>query len=82
MANINVRGISDRTKEALRVRAATAGMSLEAYARRALQKAATAKGDEPKALMGLAEKYFGARGGVEIQVPRRSTRRGDVGFPE
>ena len=81
VANINVRGISDRTKEALRVRAAKAGMSLEAYARRALQKTSMARGDEPKSLLDLAEKYFGADAGVELDLPQRSTRRGAVGFP-
>jgi plasmid stability protein len=78
MANINVRGISDKTKESLRVRAAKAGMSLEAYARRALTKAATANGDEPKPLVDLAEKYFGARHGVELDLPSRSTQRKPV----
>jgi plasmid stability protein len=80
MANINVRGISDRTKEALRVRAAKAGMSLEAYARRALQKAAVTSGDEPKPLMDLAAKYFGAKGGVELDASQRSTLREPVDF--
>lgn len=80
MANINVRGISDRTKEALRVRAAKAGMSLEAYARRALQKAASANGDETKALVDLAKKHFGAAGGVELDLPPRSSRRAPPDF--
>lgn len=80
MANINVRGISDRTKEALRVRAAKAGMSLEAYARRALQKAAMADRDEPTALVDLARKHFGAAGGVELDLPPRSSRRAPPDF--
>ena len=75
MANVNVRGLSDQTKEALRVRAAQAGMSLEAYARRALTKAAMGSGDEPKPLLDLAEKYFGAESGVELDLPSRSTQR-------
>ncbi len=78
MANVNVRGLSDQTKEALRVRAANAGMSLEAYARRALTKAALADGDEPKPLVDLAEQYFGARHGVELDLPSRSTQRKPV----
>jgi len=80
MANINVRGISDRTKEALRVRAAKAGMSLEAYARRALQKASTTNGEEPTPLLDLAVKYFGAKGGVELDTSQRSTLRQSVHF--
>lgn len=78
MANVNVRGLSDQTKEALRVRAAKAGMSLEAYARRALSKAAMPNGDEPKPLVDLADKYFGARHGVELDLPARSTQRQPV----
>ena len=78
MANVNVRGLSDQTKEALRVRAAKAGMSLEAYARRALTKAAMANGEEPKPLVDLADKYFGARHGVELDLPSRSTQRKPV----
>jgi len=78
MANVNVRGLSDHTKEALRLRAAEAGMSLEAYARRALTKAALANGDEPKPLVELTEKYFGAKHGVELDLPDRSTQRQQV----
>jgi plasmid stability protein len=78
MANVNVRGLSDQTKEALRVRAAKAGMSLEAYARRALTKAAMTNGDEPKSLVELAEKHFGTRHGVELDLPSRSTQRKPV----
>ncbi|MEE4639953.1 MAG: hypothetical protein V2J42_14555 [Wenzhouxiangella sp.] len=78
MANVNVRGLSDQTKEALRVRAAKAGMSLEAYARRALTKAALANGEQPKPLVELAEKYFGAGHGVELDLPSRSTQRKPV----
>ena len=61
MANINVRGIPDRTKEALRLRAARAGTSLEAYARRALIKASLGEGREPVSIVDLAEKHFGAQ---------------------
>ncbi|MDZ7629071.1 MAG: hypothetical protein U5J99_11795 [Parvularculaceae bacterium] len=81
MANINVRGISDRTKEALRVRAAKAGMSLEAFARRALQNAALPEGRGPAPLPELAKKHFGAKGGVELELPPRATKRRPVAFP-
>lgn len=78
MANINVRGLSTATKEALRVRAAKAGMSLEAFARRALQRAATDNGEEPASLADLAIKHFGAEHGVELDIPSRSTQRESV----
>ncbi|MFP4209568.1 MAG: FitA-like ribbon-helix-helix domain-containing protein [Wenzhouxiangella sp.] len=80
MANINVRGLPDHTKETLRVRAAKAGMSLEAYARRALQKAALDHEEDPKSLVEQAEKFFGKKGGVELDIPSRSTRRKPVDF--
>lgn len=80
MANINVRGLSDNTKEALRVRAAKAGMSLEAYARRALYKASIENGSEPTPIVDLAEKFFGAEGGVDLEAPARSTKRKPINF--
>jgi len=80
MANINVRGLSDATKEALRVRAAKAGMSLEAYARRALQSASRGQGVEPTPLIGLVEKYFGETDGVDLDLPSRKTSRAPVDF--
>jgi len=80
MPNINVRGLSAHTKETLRVRAAQAGMSLEAYARRALQKAAVSDGSEPVPILDLAKKHFGSYGGVELDLPERSSRRDPVDF--
>ena len=75
-----MRGIPDRTKEALRLRAARAGTSLEAYARRALIKASLGEGREPVSIVDLAEKHFGAQCGVELDLPVRSTRRQPVEF--
>ena len=80
MPNINVRGISVKTKEALRVRAAKAGISLESYARRALQKASMGDVQEPTPLLELAKKYFGSENGVELDLPERSTHREPVEF--
>jgi plasmid stability protein len=56
------------------VRAAKAGMSLEAYARRALTKASNEEVEEPKPVAELAEAYFGARHGVELPIPPRAIR--------
>lgn len=80
MANINVRGLSDATKEALRVRAAKAGMSLEAYARRALQSASRGHGAEPTPMINLVKKYFGETGGVDLELPPRKSSRTPVDF--
>lgn len=78
MPNINVRGLSVETKEALRVSAAKAGMSLEGYTRLALQKAAMTDGQELTPILDLANKYFGSKNGVELELPERSTYREPV----
>ncbi len=72
MANINVRGLSERTKATLRVRAAEAGMSLEASARRTLQRAAATEAEEPPSTVALAKRLFGQEHGIDLVVPRRS----------
>ncbi len=56
MASIHARGISNRTRDALRVRAAKVGMSLEAHTRRALQMTALARRDASSAVVDLASK--------------------------
>ncbi len=66
MANINVRGLSEQTKAALRDRAAEAGMSLEAYARRTLQQAAATEGEEPPCIVPLAKRLFGEEHGIDL----------------
>lgn len=80
MANINIRGLSDQTKEGLRVRAAQAGMSLEAFARKALRDALEADSDAPISILDLAAKYFGSENGICLDVPERATRREEVNF--
>lgn len=80
MANVNVRGLSDATKEALRVRAAQAGLTLEAFARKTLQKASLEPIDQPEALTTLIAKYFGKNHGVELALPERSSSRESVDF--
>jgi len=80
MANINIRGLSDHTKESLRVRAAQAGMSLEAFARKALQDALAAEDKPPQSIVNLAQKYFGSENGTDLDLPKRDTRREQVDF--
>ncbi|MCQ8185418.1 FitA-like ribbon-helix-helix domain-containing protein [Parvularcula maris] len=80
MANINVRGLSDETKSALRVKAAKAGLSLEAFAREALRREALREPDEAPSLADMAERYFGGENGVELELPPRESRRGEADF--
>ena len=75
MANITIRDISDKTKENLRVQAAKAGVSLEAYVRHILQQASQSKGEKFNDITGLMDKYFGSKFGVELELPERGTKR-------
>ncbi len=78
MASITIRNLPDKTKEALRVHAAQYGVSLEAYIRQILRKASSANGLEPVSILDMAEKYFGAKRGVDIELPERSSKRQPV----
>jgi plasmid stability protein len=72
MAAISVRNLDDQVKERLRVRAARHGRSMEAEIRAILTQAA----DEPHEANGLFTTLvdrFQALGGVELDLPTRST---------
>lgn len=71
MASITIRGLSDRTKKNLRVQAAQAGVSLESYIRNILQKVSSSSTAGPLDILSLAEKYFGSKHGVELELPKR-----------
>ncbi len=75
MANITIRDIPDKTKEILRVQAVCSSVSLEAYVRYILQKASSVEGQKFDDILSLAEKYFGSKSGVELDLPKRKTRR-------
>ncbi len=80
MANITVRDIPDSTKESLRIQAATAGVSLEAYVRYILQAASSSDSFMQPDIMDLADKYFGSENGVELELPERSSKRNEIEF--
>lgn len=72
MAALSIRGLDDEVRERLRVRAARHGRSMEAEARAILTDAVR----EPDAAEGLFPALldrFGALGGVELDLPPRST---------
>lgn len=76
MASITIRDLPDGAKEALRVRAAKAGVSLEAFAREVLH--AAARNPAPGAatdLLGLSRALFGAGNGVDLELPSRRSAR-------
>jgi plasmid stability protein len=80
MAQITIRDLSDKTKEALRVQAAQSGISLEALARHILQRASTEKGFKPVNILALAEKYFGDGKGIDLELPKRASTRATADF--
>lgn len=81
MATINIRDFPDSAKEALRVRAAKAGVSLEALARELLRAAARAPDRTPASnLLILSRELFGQGKGVDFELPSRASIRQPVEF--
>lgn len=80
MASITIRNLPDKTKEALRIHAAQCGVSLEAYVRQILKKASRANGLKPVSILDIAEKCFGSRHGIDIELPERSSKRQPIEF--
>lgn len=72
MAAVSIRNLDDEVTRRLRVRAARHGRSMEAEIRAILVDAV----DEPPGSQGLFATIldrFGALGGVELELPLRST---------
>ena len=74
MASITIRNLDDEVKSRLRVRAASAGRSMEEEARLILGKAV---GGEPEAcdLASIIRSYFGPTNGVDLELPPRGLAR-------
>ena len=73
MAAISIRNLDDVVKDRLRVRAARHGRSMESEIRVILTQAAN-EPDEPEGLFATLVDRFAAVGGVELELPPRSTR--------
>ena len=73
LSALSIRNLDDRVKERLRVRAARHGRSMEAEVRAILTDAVTEPDDEP-GLLGAILDRFGALGGVDLDIPARSTQ--------
>ena len=80
MASLTIRDLPDSAKETLRVSAAKAGVSLEAYARNILQEASRSRFSQPLNLVKLAQDHFGEKNGVELKLPSRKSGRPVVEF--
>lgn len=72
MAAISVRNLDDRAKDRLRVRAARHGRSMEAEIRVILVEAVSEPGDTAGLFHVLLDR-FGALGGVDLELPSRTT---------
>ena len=74
MASLTIRNLDDGVKRGLRIRAAERGHSMEEEAREILKQAV--RGEAPVGNLGLAIHHrFAALGGVELNLPERSTGR-------
>jgi len=80
MASITIRDLPDHTKKTLRVRAAQAGVSLEAYVRQVLQEASQVRRAKSPGLFELSREFFGGDKGVDLELPPRSSNRPTVDF--
>ncbi len=79
MAAITVRSLDDDVKQRLRVRAAKNGHSMEAEVRAILVDAVAEEG-EPKNWLVVLHERFAALGGVELDIPPRTSRPRVVEF--
>ena len=75
MGSITIRNLSDQSKESLRVQAAKSGISLEAYVRRILEEVSGHESGKKVNIFELAQGYFGLRGGVDLELPKRDSHR-------
>jgi plasmid stability protein len=73
LSALSIRNLDDRVKERLRVRAARHGRSMEAEIREILTDAVTEPGEAPGLFEAILDR-FGEAGGVELELPPRTTR--------
>jgi plasmid stability protein len=80
MTSITIRKLPEPTKEKLRIRAARAGLSLEAYLRGVLQSASEANPNVPPNLADLSLACFGEKNGIDLDLPPRGHDRAPLAF--
>jgi plasmid stability protein len=73
MSAVSIRNLDDRVKGRLRVRAARHGRSMEAEMRAILTDAVSEPGDEDGLFRAMLDR-FGELGGVELEIPERTTQ--------
>jgi len=72
MATITIRNLDEQLKHRLQLRAARHGRSMESEAREILL-AAVNEPDSPGSLVDALIERFASLGGVELELPERST---------
>lgn len=72
MADLSIRGLDDEVRELLRRRTAANGRSMEAEAR-AILSAAVRPPDHAPGFLATLHGRFQQLGGVELELPERST---------
>jgi len=80
MAALSIRGLDDDVRERLRIRAARHGHSMEAEARAILENAVSEPAPSEGLFTTLLDR-FGAIGGVELDVPPRTTQARAADLP-
>lgn len=79
MASLTIRNLDDGVKRSLRIRAAERGRSMEEEARDILRQAV--RGETPSGDLGLTiHRRFAALGGVDLDLPERSSGRSIPAF--
>jgi plasmid stability protein len=84
MASLTIRNLDAAVKERLRVRAALRGHSMEAEARRIIQRALASDeaGQKGDSFYDRIHARFAAIGGVELDLPPREGMREPPNFDE
>ena len=80
MSSLTIRKLSSVAKERLRVQAARSGISLEAYTRRLLHRAAEETDYPGTDLAKVARQCFGETNGIELKLPPRGKARPPITF--
>jgi plasmid stability protein len=73
LAALSIRNLDDQVKERLRIRAARNGRSMEAEVRAILIDAVSEPGEAPGLFQTLMDR-FSELGGVELDLPPRTSR--------
>lgn len=72
LAAVTIRNLDDAVKERLRLRAAGHGRSMESEIRAILAEAVSERGDRDGLFTTMVDRFSGI-GGVELDLPQRST---------